>query len=111
MMRKHGFLIPVRNYKFDKERLWRFDFCWPTRFKIVPDVKGGTRRKVPVKVALEIEGRGRHQTVSGYAKDCQKYNQAAIQGWLVVRVPTSALSNEEWLVDVFDALRVRGGIE
>ena len=110
-LRAHGFPVARRNYRFDEKRLWKFDFAWPSQFKIVPDVKGGTRRKVPLRIALEIEGRGRHQTASGYARDCEKYNAAQIQGWIVIRVPTSALSNDEWLVDVFDALKMRGGIE
>jgi hypothetical protein len=102
-MREHGFPMPVRNYQFDKERRWKFDFAWPHRT---------TKSKFNLYVALEIEGlRGRHTTVSGYTADCEKYNAAQIQGWLVIRIPTSMLSNDEWLITVFDALKTRGGIE
>lgn len=59
----------VREHRFHSERKWRFDFAWPDQ-----------------KVALEIEGWGRHQTFDGYRKDCEKYNAATLLGWRVLRV-------------------------
>lgn len=67
-----GLPRPVRELRFHEAREWRFDFAWPTSM-----------------VALEIEGgqwvRGRHTRGAGYEGDCQKYSEAAIAGWLVVR--------------------------
>lgn len=55
------------------DRRWRFDFAHP-----------GTR------IAIEIEGGtwtgGRHTRGSGYAKDCEKYNEAQLAGWTVFRL-------------------------
>lgn len=64
---------PEREFRPDKKRRWRFDFAWPARM-----------------VALEVEGGiwtgGRHTTGAGFQKDCEKYNEAALRGWKVIRV-------------------------
>lgn len=68
-----GLPKPVREYVFAPPRRWRFDFAWPDR-----------------RVAVEVEGGsyvgGRHTTPAGYEKDAEKYNAAALAGWLVLRV-------------------------
>lgn len=50
------------------------------------------------QVAIEIEGgiytHGRHTRGAGYAKDCQKYNKAAEQGWLVLRYTSVDIDND-----------------
>jgi hypothetical protein len=65
-------VAPEREFKFHPERRWRFDFCWPA-----------------LKLAVEIEGRGRHQTFVGFRNDCEKYNEALRLGWRVLRYPAS----------------------
>lgn len=67
-----GLPAPEREYRFHPTRKWRFDFAWPA-----------------LKVAVEIEGRGRHQTFTGYAADCHKYNEAVALGWRVLRFPAA----------------------
>lgn len=66
---------PDREYRFHPERRWRFDFAWPTK-----------------KVAIEVEGgtwtNGRHSRGNGFENDCEKYNEAAILGWTVLRFTT-----------------------
>lgn len=63
----------VTEYKFSEPRKWRFDIAWPEHM-----------------LALEIEGglhnRGRHTRPVGYEKDCEKYNNAVLLGWRVLRV-------------------------
>lgn len=63
---------PAQEYQFHPTRKWRFDFAWPD-----------------AKVACELEGivseKSRHTTITGYTKDCDKYNQAALCGWTVLR--------------------------
>lgn len=61
-----------REHKFNEARGWRFDFAWPS-----------------IKLAVEIEGRGRHQTVVGFRNDCEKYNTAIAEGWRVLRFPAT----------------------
>jgi hypothetical protein len=73
---------PEAEYRFFPERKWRFDFAWPW-----------------AKVALEVEGGvwtgGRHTRGSGFVRDIEKYNRAAVLGWRVVRcVPTDVNSAE-----------------
>jgi very-short-patch-repair endonuclease len=65
-------LDPVREYRFMPPRRFRFDFAFPDS-----------------KVALELEGGtwigGRHNRGQGYENDCEKYSEAAIRGWKVIR--------------------------
>lgn len=63
---------PVCEYKFCETRRWRFDFAWLER-KIAVEIEGGTWTG------------GRHTRGSGFAKDCEKYNHAALDGWRVFR--------------------------
>ena len=74
-----GFLYE-REYRFAPPRRWRFDFAF-----------------VDKQLAVEIEGgvwsRGRHVRGTGYAKDCEKYSEAAILGWRIMRfVPEMVMS-------------------
>lgn len=62
----------VAEHKFHEERKWRFDIAIPS-----------------LKIAIEYEGimsrKSRHTTITGYSKDCDKYNAATIAGWRVLR--------------------------
>lgn len=64
--------VPVAEYVFAHPRRWRFD-----------------RAFVEERVAVELEGgvwtRGRHQRPAGFIGDLEKYNAAALGGWLVLR--------------------------
>lgn len=62
----------VRELHFHPTRRWRFDFAFPSR-----------------KVAIEVSGRGRHQTVVGVRNDSEKNNAAVRLGWVVLYIPTS----------------------
>ena len=59
-------------FEFHHKRLFRFDWSIPS-----------------LKIAIEYEGifskKSGHTTISGYTKDCTKYNLAAIEGWKVLR--------------------------
>lgn len=63
---------PEREYRFTRQRKWRFDFAWPDAL-----------------VAVEIEGGqwvyGRHNRPAGYAADAEKYNNATALGWRIFR--------------------------
>jgi len=67
-----GIPAPERELVFAPPRKWRFDFAWPFN-----------------KIAVEIEGGawigGRHNRASGFIKDAEKYNNAALLGWRVLR--------------------------
>ena len=59
--------------RFAPPRRWRFDFAWPERL-----------------LAVEVEGgsfiAGRHSRGAGFEADAEKYNEAALIGWRVLRV-------------------------
>jgi len=78
ILAQHKLPTPVTQYRFAPPRRWSFDFAWPDK-----------------QVAVEIEGGtwigGRHSTGVGFAKDCEKYNVAAANGWCVLRFTTNHL--------------------
>jgi very-short-patch-repair endonuclease len=77
-------------------RRWRFDFAWPDR-----------------KVALEVEGgvwiSGRHTRAAGYINDTEKYNEAVLLGWRVLRVTRPHIDSGQALQWVVIALENDGG--
>ena len=86
---------PEREYRFHPSRRWRFDFAWPTK-----------------KIALEVEGGiyagGRHTRGSGFQKDAEKYNAAALAGWRVLRVTARDVKRGVALSLIERALREEG---
>lgn len=85
---------PVREYRFQPPRRWRFDLAWPEQ-----------------KIAIELEGGiwtgGRHTRGKGFEADCEKYNMAALMGWRVLRYtstmlerdPLSIIGQIQWLLE------------
>lgn len=75
-----GLPTPEREYKFHPKRRWRFDFAWPA-----------------LMLAVEVEGAvwsgGRHTTGAGFTLDCEKYNEATILGWRILRVTGEQVKN------------------
>lgn len=77
-----GLPVPVKEFRFHPQRKWRFDFCWA---------------HPALRFALEVEGavwtHGRHTRGSGFVKDIEKYNEAALLGWSVLRCTPKELNN------------------
>ena len=67
-----GLPEPQREYGFHRKRKWRFDLAWPD-LMIAVEVEGG------------IWSGGRHVRGEGYEQDCEKYNEAQLAGWMVLR--------------------------
>lgn len=69
-----------KEYKFLEDRKFKFDFAIPH-----------------LKIGVEYEGlisnKSRHTTLTGYSKDCEKYNLAQINGWTVLRYTVLNYSN------------------
>ena len=90
-----GLPVPAIEHRFHPTRRWRFDRAW-----------------VPYKVACEVEGgiwsRGRHVRGQGFQKDCSKYNEAALLGWLVIRVTAHHIETGKALVWIRRALTESG---
>jgi len=68
----------LTEHKFHPVRKWAFDYAHPA-----------------TKVAIELEGGiwtgGRHTNGAGFTGDCAKYNEAALLGWTVFRIPTGGV--------------------
>ena len=64
--------VPVPEFRFHPPRRWRFDAAI-----------------LELKFAFECEGGswvgGRHTRGLGFRRDCEKYGQAFVDGWTVVR--------------------------
>ena len=71
---------PHTEYHFHPIRQWRFDFAWPAQ-KIAVEVEGGTYVK------------GRHTRSKGFRNDCEKYGEASIMGWRVLRFPSDMVND------------------
>lgn len=83
---------PEREFRFHPVRRWRFDMAWPR-----------------IKLAVEIDGRGRHQTIAGVRGDCEKLNAATVLGWRVLRFPaTDKGKAPEWARTVMEAMCYAG---
>jgi very-short-patch-repair endonuclease len=85
----------VRELRFHPTRRWRFDFSIPR-----------------LKIAIEVEGatwaRGRHTRGSGFEKDCEKYNEATIMGWRVLRFTTDMVISGEAIAVIERAIKELG---
>lgn len=83
----------IQEYRFDKKRKWRFDYCLPEKM-----------------IALEVEGgiwtQGRHTRGKGYQSDMEKYSEASVQGWILIRRTPDQLMSEETLRLIREALKV-----
>lgn len=79
------------------KRLWRFDYAWG-EWKVALEVEG---------LVAPWRGKSRHTTNAGYRGDMEKYNEAGLCGWLVIRVVPRELYSRgmEW---VERALVLRG---
>jgi hypothetical protein len=74
---------PEREYLFHEQRKWRFDYAWVAE-GIALEFEGGIWMKTKT-------GRSKgHAHPKRFLKDCEKYNEAALYGWRVLRVTTGA---------------------
>jgi hypothetical protein len=80
----------VPEYRFCK-RQWRFDMAIPDK-----------------KIAIEVEGgiwvNGGHTRGSGFMLNMEKYNEAAILGWRLLRCPPDQLLSDKFFQLVKRAL-------
>ena len=82
---------PQPEFRFHVKRLWRFDFAWPDRM-IAVEVEGGTWAG------------GRHTRGSGFEADAEKYGQAAVLGWRVIRLTGDMVRDGRGLALIEQAL-------
>lgn len=103
-----GLPEPQQELVFHVIRKWRFDLHWKHIGKLVAcEVDGGVygrpvtchnchqtvhRQLKDGRFVMVREG-GRHNTGAGYEDDCEKLNEAALYGWLVLRVTPTMIED------------------
>jgi len=89
----------IKEYRFHAKRMWRLDFAIFVNAspydKLAVEVEGGTWSK------------GRHTSGKGFEADCEKYNEAAILGWRVLRFTTQMVEDGRALQAIERALEVK----
>ena len=94
-VRTVGLPEPVREHRFERRRRWRFDLAWP-QYMVAAECEGATWVQ------------GRHTSGAGFAADTLKYNEAAIQGWCVLRFTRNQIESGLAVETVLRALKGRG---
>ena len=89
-----GLPEPETEVRFHATRRWRFDLAYPD-----------------LHLAIEQEGgtwtRGRHTRGKGYAADCEKYNEATLLGWKILRFTTDMVKDGTALTLIERAFALR----
>lgn len=86
---------PRREYTFHAERKWRFDLDWKQQgYLVACEVDGGIWMQTK-------SGRSKgHAHPERFQQDLEKFNEAALYGWLVIRVTPAMIKDGraiEWL--------------
>ena len=92
ILKEHGCPEPVPEYRFAPPRRWRFDLAWPAQM-----------------IAFEFEGGvwtgGGHVRGKVYTSNCEKYNEACLREWLLIRATADQVASGdalEWLLRAFN---------
>lgn len=89
-----------QEFRFDKVRLYKFDFAFPDHL-IAIEFEGGVFN--PAKTG--------HTSGMGYHNNCDKYNLATLQGWRILRYTSKHLDHNgefkipddvKWLISKTD---------
>jgi very-short-patch-repair endonuclease len=94
---------PVTEHRFHPVRRWRFDLAWPDA-KLAVEVEGG----------VYVEGGSRHTRGPGYEADCQKYAEALVLGWRVLRVTPRQVKTGmalRWIEGALEQIATSGGVQ
>jgi hypothetical protein len=94
-MHAAGLPTPETEVPVVPSRRWAFDFAW-RHWQIALEVEGG------------VFSSGRHTRGVGYTEDCEKYNRAAIEGWLVIRATTEMVDDGRAIDALRQAFAARG---
>ena len=70
-----------REFRFHPERKWRADFAHVESRTLI-EIEGG----------IYLAGGGRHNRAAGFIADAEKYLEAFLAGWAVVRLTAAQIS-------------------
>jgi very-short-patch-repair endonuclease len=68
-------------FRFDPQRRWRADFAHLESRTLI-EIEGG----------IFLAGGGRHNRAAGFAADAEKYFEATLAGWRVVRLTSRQIT-------------------
>jgi very-short-patch-repair endonuclease len=85
----------AREYRFHAERKWRSDF-----------VHLASRTLIEIEGGIYVAGGGRHNRGAGFIADTEKYFEAFLSGWNVVRLTDAQITapNVERLIQRIQGL-------
>jgi hypothetical protein len=89
----------VTEYKFHPDRRWRFDYACP-ELKIAVEQEGGIWRK----------GGGAHSRPANIIRDMEKYTQASVMGWVVIRRTPSTLKSSATMRLIEKAIATKSNV-
>lgn len=92
ILKEEGIPIPTKEYQFCPDRKWRADYCWIDECLIL-ETEGG------------IWTNGRHTRGVGYKSDMEKYSEASVLGYRILRCETSELCSRktiDWIKKCLD---------
>lgn len=87
-----GIPEPEHEYQFTRERKWRLDRVWPSKF-----------------CAVEIDGETNHARYHQITRDAVKRNKAREMGWVVLVVTGTMLKENP--VEFFEQLKKALGVQ
>ena len=90
--------IPVFEHTFHPTRKWRFDLAF-MEHKLAVEVEGG------------IWNYGRHNRAASFIKDMEKYNNACLLGWSLLRLSTDMVKNGEGVIYILKFFKGDENIE
>jgi hypothetical protein len=100
-----------RQFRFHPQRRWRADFALPKdRPRVLVEVDGGVFARAGATrcwVCGQVPA-GRHTSGAGYERDCEKQAEAALLGYVYLRVTPRQVSSGQALSWVLRALRGAG---
>ncbi|MGN1386432.1 MAG: hypothetical protein ACI4XS_07510 [Bacillus sp. (in: firmicutes)] len=82
----------MKEYYFHPKRRWRFDYAIP-EYRIAIEVEGG------------VWTQGRHTRAKGFLGDIDKYNTAAVMGWMLVRTTPNKLITKQTMDYIKQAIQ------
>lgn len=95
LLKEHAIPPPIKEFRLCDDRRWRGDYVWILENKkILLEIEGGTWLK-----------KGGHTTGVGFQNNCEKYNEATLMGFTVLRVTKYHMMNGqmiEWIKRALD---------
>jgi hypothetical protein len=110
---EHRFAAQEKRFaRNGRTRQWRFDWCFP-QYQVAVEFEGLVMQTLyektrEGKLKPIIAVRGRHATAGGFKDDCEKYNAAAILGWMVMRIHRDSVKSGRAFDELLELLHARG---